>query len=50
MKRELLLRWVQWHPIADPDLEFVPPSAVDLRVKLEKKFEKGHRIRKWSKE
>ena len=50
LRRELLLRWVQWHPIGDSSLEFVPPSAVNHRAKLEKKLVSGHKLKKLSKE
>ena len=45
-----MLRWVNWHPIKDQSIEFVPPSGVEHRIKLEKKREKGHKIKKLSKE
>ena len=48
LKRELMLRWVQWQPMKDPNLDFVPPSAVEHKKKLAKKLEKGHKIKKLS--
>ena len=48
LKRELLLRWVHWHPLADATLDFVPPSKVEHHNKIKKKLAFGHKVKKIS--
>ena len=46
LKREILIRWVHWNPLPQPELDFVPPSKVEQDRKLSRKLEKGHAIKK----